>query len=224
MAAKGGASPASPDDVVDSQALERENHSGQTRPLDFWNREVRHAALPELLLVYSEALSSGGSSSSAGPLLSLASNHRRTTTTIQSQSLSESLFKIKEKKKKRKNAREKQKQRSHFEMGTTSKMSMPTLELWLSCLTKPLSMMYLQGTEAVSGSWSQTLCDRRPPSPDAVDGQRRCCDVGGHHALPDSFGRRLKDLFLLICGHRQKSFCIQFENLTSQPHCYETIP
>lgn len=87
-------------------------------------------------------------------------------------------------------------------MGTTSKMSMPTLELWLSCLTKPLSMMYLQGTEAVNGSSSQTLRDRRPPSPDAVDGQRRGCDVGGHHTLPDSFGRRLKDLFLLICGHR----------------------
>lgn len=29
-------------------------------------------------------------------------------------------------------------------MGTTSKMSMPTLELWFSCFTKPLSMMNLQ--------------------------------------------------------------------------------
>lgn len=29
-------------------------------------------------------------------------------------------------------------------MGTTSRMSMPTLELWFSCFTKPLSTMYLK--------------------------------------------------------------------------------
>lgn len=68
-----------PDDVVDSQALERQNHGGQAAPLDLWNRKVRHALLPELLVVYSKAFSSRGSPSSACPLLSLASTHLKKT-------------------------------------------------------------------------------------------------------------------------------------------------
>ncbi len=66
-----------PNDIMNSQALECEYHRCQTCPLDFWNRIFRHALLPEFLGVDPKAFPSRGSSSSAGSLLSLAPNHRK---------------------------------------------------------------------------------------------------------------------------------------------------
>lgn len=46
------------------------------------------------------------------------------------------------------------------------------------------------------------LSDNKPHSPNAVNSQRCCCNVGGHYTLPDSFRWRLKDLFLLFYEDR----------------------
>lgn len=45
-----------PNDIMNAQALESENHCSQTCPLDFWNGIFRHALLPEFLVVDSKAL------------------------------------------------------------------------------------------------------------------------------------------------------------------------
>lgn len=103
---------------------------------------------------------------------------------------------------------------------------MPTLELWLSCFTNPLSMMYLYGKQI--GRWCvlqrcyetikwllpkhmvavvNTASDHRPHSLYAIDGERCCCNVGGHYTLPYSWRWRLKDLPLLICNQTEKDKC-----------------
>ena len=156
---------------MNAQALKCEYHRSQTRPLDFWNCILGHALLPEFPGVDSKTFPSWGPSSSARSLLSLAPNHRKSPPKrIQPKSLlassldgarpcvcvcvlcvcvyvcvcvcasrkitltdiffAGSQWRITQ-------------SETHFEMGTTSKISMLTLELWLSCFTKPLSMMYL---------------------------------------------------------------------------------
>lgn len=50
------------------------------------------------------------------------------------------------------------------------------------------------------------LSDNEPRSPNAVNSQRCCRNVGGHNTLPDSFRWRLKDLFLLFCEDRDCVF------------------
>ena len=61
-----------PDDVVNPEALEREDDACEARPLDLWHRIVKHALLPEFIAVDAEALPSRSSSSTARSLLGLA--------------------------------------------------------------------------------------------------------------------------------------------------------
>ena len=66
-----------PDDVVNPEALEREDHTGEACPLDLWHRVVKHTLLPECIAVDAEALPSRGSSSAARSLLGLTSVDER---------------------------------------------------------------------------------------------------------------------------------------------------
>lgn len=213
-----------PYDIMNAQALECEYHCCQTRPLDFGNCIFRHTLLPEFLAVDSKAFPSWGSPSSACSLLSLAPKHRKSPKWIQSKSLSVSCLNGMSVSRKSTytglfaaSKWQVAHSKTHFEIGTTSKISMPTLELWLSCFTNPLSMMYLYRNRA---EWlifsleksvkhlNNANCkanDQRPPLLYAVDGERRCCNVCGHYTLPNSCRRGLKDLSLLICEERKIS-------------------
>lgn len=127
-----------PNDIMHAQALECQYHCSQTCPLDLWNCIFRHALLKEFRSIDSKALPSWGSSSSACSLLSFTPNHRKSpqkssqiSAGMISQCPSKLLLIYK----------------TYFEIGTTSKISIPTLELWFSCLTKPLSTMYLKNRQ-----------------------------------------------------------------------------
>lgn len=90
---------------------------------------------------------------------------------------------------------------THLEIGTTSRISIPTLELCLSCFTNPLSMMYLyEEVDQRPVLVNSTNYAGRPHSLYAIDGERCCCNIGGHDTFSDSIRRRLKDCFLLICN------------------------
>lgn len=131
-----------PDDIMNSQALECEDDSGETGPLDLWNCVLRHALLPELLTIDPEALPGGGSPCPACSLQGLAPTtpHNITVLFIRHET---------------KWSRQTGTYGTYFEIGTTSRMSMPTLELWLSCFTNPLSTIYLQWTNE---SWNLRPC------------------------------------------------------------------
>lgn len=49
------------------------------------------------------------------------------------------------------------------------------------------------------------VINHRPRSLYAIDGERCSCDVSGHYTLPDSWGRRLKYLPLLICEENKNN-------------------
>lgn len=131
-----------PDDIMHSQTLQCENDWSQTCPLDFWNRIFRHALLPKRLVIDTKALPGRGPSGSTCSLLSLAPDHTTTEqnckTNLHRNKLKLHLIPSV----------------THFDIGTTSRMSMPTLELWLSCFTNPLSMMYLDEEKG----WRVKLC------------------------------------------------------------------
>lgn len=96
---------------------------------------------------------------------------------------------------------------THFEIGTTSRISIPTLELCLSCFTNPLSMMYLyEKVDQHPMLVNSTNYAGRPHSLYAIDGERRCCNIGGDDTFSDSIRRRLKDRFLLICNNMDLHF------------------
>lgn len=186
MTSRGG--PEVPDDIMNAQALQREDDCGQTGPLDLWNRVLGHTLLPELLRINAKTLSSRGSSGAARPLLGLAPD--TTKHPLLAAAFQQSRFDA---------------TRcictTHLEIGTTSKVSIPTLELWLSCFTKPLSMMYLREQRSMTSPVSRWN-DRRTAAVllDAVNGEGCRSDVRSHNTLPYSWGGWLEDLPLLVCG------------------------
>lgn len=134
---------------MDSKTLECKNNRSKTSSLYLWHCIFRHAFLPKFLIVDSEALPWWGSSRSSCTLLSFASAqwHQQNIRTqwefhytkhsgrSQSQSphswlehyILEPCSFI-----------------THFDIGTTSRTSRPTRELWFNCFTNPLSTIYLQ--------------------------------------------------------------------------------
>lgn len=66
-----------PDDIMNAETLEGEDHSGETRPLNLWECVFRHALFPESFAVHSEASPRRRPPRPACSLLSLAPNQRK---------------------------------------------------------------------------------------------------------------------------------------------------